>query len=378
VTGALNILVTGAAGFIGAEVAARLAQDGHNVIGLVHQRGQLARNNGRRVRSAAYDPGAGPGTGAVPGVVRIVTGDVTADGLGLDDRARAGLSGRLDRVVHCASATGFGLPAATYQSVNVDGTTRVAEFARDGGIPLVHVGTAYVCGERDGVATEDQLDVGQRFGSHYEESKLRAEQAVLKASAHGLPVAIVRPSIVSGAERTGAIRDFRHMYVVLRLITEGRVRSLPGYYDAILDLVPVDYAAGLIAEAAVRFEEVAGQTLHAVGPQLRLRDVSDVLAEYPAFQVARFVSPSAFRADQLPDAERAYYDRVASLYDTYFRRRIRFDDTAAARFSSRRRVTSGAPYLRRLIDYAVKAGYLAAQVPAAGQARASSRRRSDR
>jgi len=372
-TDRLNVLVTGAAGLVGAEVSARLAAAGHNVIGLVHHHSDLVRNNGRRVRSAAYPAG----TGAPPGAVQLIAGDITTGGLGMSDRARAGLSGRLDRIVHCAAITDFGRPAAVYRSVNTDGAAHIVEFARAGRTPLVYVSTAYVCGERGGVATEDQLDVGQRFGNHYEESKLLAEQLVRKASADGLPVTVVRPSIVTGAERTGAIRDLKNLYVVLKLVTEGRVRTLPGHYDACLDLVPVDYVADLIAEATTRFEEAVNRTLHAVGVQLRLRDVSDVLAEFPSFQVPRYVPPSSFDTGQLPSAERLYYERIASLYESYFRRRIRFDDTAAARFSSRRRTTGGVAYLRRLIDYAVQIGYLGRPLPAVPQILASLPGRSD-
>jgi nucleoside-diphosphate-sugar epimerase len=201
---------------------------------------------------------------------------------------------------------------------------------------------------------------------------------VRKASADGLPVAVVRPSIVTGTERTGAIRAFQGIYAMLKLATEGRVRTLPGHYDACLDLVPVDYAADLIAEAATRFGEAANQTLHATGVSLRLRDISDVLAEYPSFQVPRYVPPSAFDPDRLPPTERHCYHRIASLYCPYFQRRIRFDDTAAARFSSRRRITGGTAYLRRLVDYAVKTGYLGPGLPAASKVLESSTAGSDR
>jgi nucleoside-diphosphate-sugar epimerase len=358
-TGRLSVLVTGAAGLVGAEVTVRLAAAGHSVIGLVHDNPSIRRNNGRRVRCAGH----APGTGVPPGAVRLLTGDVTVPGLGLGDQVRADLGGRLDRIVHCAAVTDFGRPAGLYRSVNIDGTAHVVEFAQAGKIPLIHVSTAYVCGERDGVATEDQLDVGQRCGNEYEASKLLAEQIVRKASADGLPVTVVRPSIVTGAERTGMIRDLKNIYLVLKLVTEGIARTLPGRYDACIDLVPIDYVADLITEATVRFDAAADRTFHALGAHLRLRDVADVLAEFPSFQVPRYVPPSSFDASQLPPVERCYYQRVTSLYQSYFQRRIRFDDAAAASFSSRRRVGHGPAYLRRLIDYAVQIGYLGDPLP---------------
>lgn len=354
----LTVLVTGAAGLVGAEVVARLAAAGHGVIGLVHSNGAIVRNSGRRLKSAPYT-----GPDVAPGTVRLITGDVTKQGLGLTSEVRAGMAGRLDRIVHCAAVTDFGRPAPVYQSVNVDGTANAVEFARANGAPLVYVGTAYVCGERDGVVTERQLDVGQRLANHYEESKLQAELLVRKAGADGLAYAVVRPSIVVGAERTGATREYKHIYVVLKLMTEGKVRTLPGHYDAVLDLVPVDFVADVISEVTTRFGEAQGRTFHAAGGELRLRDFSDILAEFPSFQVARFVPPASFDVDRLPESEQLYYRRIMSLYESYLRRRAHFDSTATDGFVTRRRPTRGRPILRRLLGYTLTSGYLGTALP---------------
>ncbi|MFB9904333.1 SDR family oxidoreductase [Allokutzneria oryzae] len=339
-----TILVTGAAGLVGSEVVARLVKSGHKVLALVHRQQVLHRNSGAALCSAD---------------VTLVPGDVTKPRLGLPAR----IASTVDKVVHCAAITDFGRSKAVYQSVNVDGTTNVVELAAGLGVPLVHVGTAYVCGERDGVALESDLDVGQRFANAYEESKLQAETLVHKARADGLAAAVVRPSIVVGAERTGVVRDFKNLYVVLKLTTEGKVRSIPGHYDANLDLVPVDYVADLTVEVAERFSEAEGKTFHAVGKALTLRDFSDVLAEYPSFGVPRFVPPSSFDAQRLPMAERMYYERVASLYESYFQRRVHFDTSTTDAFRRRKAPSGGPAYLRRLLDHCLKVGYLGAPLP---------------
>ncbi|MGQ4380523.1 SDR family oxidoreductase [Streptomyces sp. SAS_267] len=343
-SGPMTVLVTGASGFVGAEVTARLTAAGHTVLAVLHRNGDLVRNNGRRLT-------AGPGT------LTRMTGDITRPGLGLsgDDRR---LAATADRIVHCAAVTDFGLPPGRYERVNVEGTRHVLGVALAGRVPLVHVSTAYVCGERDGTAYEDELDLGQRPGNDYEKSKLAAETLVRKATADGLPVTVVRPSIVTGATRTGRVRDLKTIYPVLRVLTRGLVRTVPGHQDAVLDLVPVDRVADLVTEAATRFPDVEGRTLHAVGHELTLRDMSDVLAEYPSLHVPRFVPPSAFSAASLPGRERPYYDRVVSLYAPYFRRRVRFDATHAEAFGHRPPATGAQAYLRRLLDHCLATGYL--------------------
>ncbi|MGX1971909.1 SDR family oxidoreductase [Streptomyces kronopolitis] len=343
-TDSLRILVTGAAGLVGAEVTARLAAAGHRVTALVHRNPALVRNDGTPLET---------------GAVTCLSGDVTKPRLGLPEAAYQELAaGGLDRIVHCAAITDFGLPDEIYQAVNVDGTAHVIELARAGGIPLVHVGTAYVCGERDGSIAETELDEGQRLANAYEDSKFRAETLVHKAQGDGLRAAIVRPSIVVGDERTGVVRDYKNIYVVLKLTTEGRVRSLPGQYEARLDLVPVDYVADVITEVTHRFEEAAGRTFHAVGAPLTLRDFSDVLAEYPPFQVPRFVPATSFDVARLPRRERSYHERVITLYESYFRRRMSFDDAHTASFTTRRAPGNAQDFLRVLIDHCLESGYL--------------------
>lgn len=354
-----NVLVTGASGLVGAEVVARLADAGHAVTALVHTAHELKRNNGRRIRTVTADP--------APGEVTCVPGDVTRPGLGLPDDVRSGLCAEIDLIVHCAAATDFGRPAELYERVNVDGTAHVVGLARAGTrgpTPLTHVSTAYVCGERDGTVLEDELDVGQRFGNAYERSKFEAEVMLRREMAAGLRVAIVRPSIVVGAERSGVTREFKNIYVVLKVLTRGLVRSIPGHYDATLDLVPIDYVASLIAEVADRFDQAEGRTFHAIGATpLNLRDLSDVLAEYPPFHVPDFVPPALWRIDQLAPLERRYYQSIISLYQSYSLRRTRFSSEEAAKFASCRPTVQAKTHLRRMLDHCLRVGYLGGPAP---------------
>jgi thioester reductase-like protein len=345
-----TVLVTGAAGLLGAEVTYRLATAGHAVVALTHRATDLIRNDGAGIRAAHWPPR--------PGTVVRLTGDVTVDRLDLPTDRYAALASAVDTVVHCAAITGFGLPERAYHTVNVTGTTHVLALATTASARLVHVSTAYVCGERDGVAGEDELDVGQRFGNPYEHSKLRAEQLVRAATADGLPAVVIRPSIVAGAQRSGVIRGFNNLYPLVKLATEGTLRTLPGHYDAVLDLVPVDRVTRIVTDAVDRFESVAGATCHATGHALTLRDFSDVLAEYPSFRVPRFVPPGEFDPAVLPDRERRYYQRVGTLYTSYFRRRLRFDDSVTRQLLGWQPATGGRAYLRRLLDHCLRAGYL--------------------
>ncbi|MEU4243750.1 SDR family NAD(P)-dependent oxidoreductase [Actinoplanes sp. NPDC026619] len=348
----MKILVTGAAGLVGAEVCARLIKNNHQVYGLVHHVRELVANNGRPVK----------------GQVDLIPGDVTQTRLGLDEPTWRMLTEQVDLIVHSAAITDFGRPREVYQAVNTTGTAHVLELAAASDARLVHVSTAYVCGEQDGRILESSLDAGQRFGNHYEQSKFDAELLVRKAAADGLAVTVVRPSVVVGAARTGVVREFKNIYVVLKLLSEGRVTSIPGHFDACVDLVGVDHVAALIADVTENLERADGLTLHAVGSSVSMRNMSDVLAEYPSFRVPRYVAPATFSAASLTATERAYWERMLSLYESYFRRRQHFDDSVAAGFRRHKRAAAGPDQLRKIIDYAVRAGYLGTPLPGIAEA----------
>jgi nucleoside-diphosphate-sugar epimerase len=267
----------------------------------------------------------------------------------------------LDLIIHCAAVTDFGRPPEIYSAVNVTGTKNVIVLAfhrQKQPIRLLHLSTAYVSGDRSGVIREEELDVGQKFGNPYEESKFSAELLVRAAAARGLPTVVARPSIIVGEERTGRIREFRTIYTVLKVLTEGRVRAIPGAYDATLDLIPVNYAVAAVVGLAAEFDRAAGRTLHLVSKKaIALRDFSDVIAEYPSLCLPRVVPPSVFSYENLPSIEKKYHQRVVSLYTSYFVRRAEFASGAVQQILRGPLPAHGKPFLRRLINYGEKVGY---------------------
>ncbi|MGV9664253.1 SDR family oxidoreductase [Nocardia niigatensis] len=343
----ITVLLTGASGLVGSEVAARLTASGRPVAAVLHRNSDIRRNDG-----STYEPD-----------LRI-TGDIRQPGFGLDLTTAADLAERVGLIVHCAATTAFDATPDAYDELNVRGAEHAVGMALAWDVPLLHVSTAYVCGLRHGVIGEDELDAGQSFGNGYEQSKLRAEQVVRAAGEHGLRWAVVRPGIVTGALTDGVIREYKNLYTVVKLMVEGKLRTLPGRYDATLALAPVDHVADVIAAAAADFDSVAGATLHAVGRDtLSLREVSDVLAEYPSFEVATFVPESSFRTEDLDPIEREYYLRIGALYTSYFQRRLSFDTSTADRLLDRLPPRTGKDYLRSLLDHCLETGYLGAPLP---------------
>jgi nucleoside-diphosphate-sugar epimerase len=330
----MRILVTGAAGLIGGELCARLVARGHTVTALVH-RDPVVRDN----RKA---PVAG---------LTMLAGDVTNPMLGL------AAVPDVDLVVHSAAVTAFDAPAELYRAVNIDGTAHAIALARVAGAALLHVSTAYVCGTRDGVIAE--ASVGSEFVNGYEASKADGE-ALVRAS--GLAFAIARPSIVVGAWADGAISRFENIYMIFKLIAEGRVRTLPGAVGASLDLVPIDHVCGALVAMAEDFGAVTRRTLHLVGSApTPLTRIGEAISAVPGLGTPRFVDPADFHLAALPAVERRYHAAAAGLYTSYLLRGPVFDVAQAESFELACPPTDRA-WLDRLIGFCMAKGFVRAKM----------------
>lgn len=357
------VLVTGGAGLVGAETVARLCEAGHEVIACTHRRAHIVTERGRHLATRKW----AEGTTVEPGAVWTLTADVRREGLDLTPEVIDSLAGRVDTIVHCAATVDFDAPTEVYDELNVGGTANIIWLASRLGARLVQVSTAYVCGTRGGeipesvaLAVPEGPEGATRFQNGYEQSKYRAEALV--RAADGLRWTIVRPGIVTGSSTTGYLRDRSNFYTVVKLIVEGRLRRLPGRYDATLGLAPIDHVADVVTAAALAGPEADGRTVHAVGARsLTLRQVSDVLAEYPCFEVPRFIPASAFDAATLPARERTYFDRIGRLYVPYFSRRREFTVDGVSELFGLEPPPIDADYLRLLLDDSLDVGFLCAR-----------------
>ncbi|MBF6065897.1 SDR family oxidoreductase [Nocardia terpenica] len=353
-TGTGAVLLTGATGLVGAEVAARLLAAGREVVAVRHTTSRILRNDGTVLDGVHAVPGdiRRPGLGLTPGTG--TAGNVMPDGV--VDGHRVGV------IVHSAATTAFDATDSEYEELNVQATAHAVELAQTWNVPLVYVSTAYVCGMQGGTIPEAALDGGSGFGNRYEDSKFRAEHLVRGAA--GLRWVIVRPGIVTGATGTGRVRDFKNLYTVVKLIVEGKLRVLPGRYDATLALAPVDHVADVITTATLTIDTACGGTFHALGRGgLSLREVSDVLAEYPSFRVATFVPESTFTVEDLDPLQREYFLRIGALYTSYFQRRPVFATANADALLGRSSPATGKDYLRLVLDYCLESGYLGTPLP---------------
>src|SRR6201996_8053413 len=197
------VFLTGATGFLGMEVLARVLEAGdRQVIALV----RAADDGAAEERLDGVLAKLWEDPSPYRDRVRAVAGDVTQPELGLSPATRSELAELTGAVMHCAASISFDLPLDEARAINVEGTREIIGFARQaksGGRldRFIHVSTAYVAGITKGTFRERQLDAGQKFRNTYEQTKWEAEHVV--AEADDLAPVVARPSIVMGESTSG-------------------------------------------------------------------------------------------------------------------------------------------------------------------------------
>jgi thioester reductase-like protein len=331
------VLLTGATGFVGMAVLARLLEHTDRDVVVLVRAGSQGEADARlqALLGSVFDA---PERHRAR--VRAVCGDLTAPGLGLG-ADRRWISEEVREVVHGAASVAFDLPLAESRSINVEGTRRILDLAEDcaargeGLRRVTYVSTAYVAGDRHGLAREAELDVGPGFRNPYEQSKHEAERLVWSRRER-LPITIVRPSIVVGELGTGWTASFNVVYGPLRAFASGAYPAIPGRRDAVLDIVTVDHVADAILALAAS-SAAAGGTFHVVAGEqaTTLGELARLAARRFDRRAPRFVPPRIYRsvlhplilrrAD--PDTRRRLVR--SEVYFPYFSLDLRFDDRCA-------------------------------------------------
>src|SRR5688572_9495872 len=190
-----GIAITGATGFLGREIVRHLLIEEPEARLILLIRGkdeQDARALGGAVLSSVL---SGDVLESARPRVRTVRADLERDRLGLEPAAYERLAAETSAVIHGAASVSFTLPVNEARAINVEGTRRMLDLAEKAGARTDYIGTAYVAGDRRGLALESELDVGQPFRNTYEQTKMEAEK-LAQERARTQPVAIFRPSII--------------------------------------------------------------------------------------------------------------------------------------------------------------------------------------
>ena len=357
-------VLTGGTGFLGGEVLVRLLErDEAPVYVLI----RAQDDEGAKARlEALLDSLMGD---AEPWSHRAIAvrGDATRPWLGMSSRDRDWLAERADRIIHCAASVSFTMGLDEQRRINVDGTRRMLELAghcaRRGGLEtFVHVSTAYVAGTHQGSFREDDLDVGQSFRNAYERTKFEAE-VLVRERRLGLPVQIMRPSIVVGDSRTGWTPAFNVLYGPMKAFARGAYPAIPARRSAPVDVVPVDFVADSVLALAGRpgtaYNLTAGDRASSVGELIELGSAAASKPRprvLPPWLYRRLIHPLLVRSGS--EARRRALRR-SEVYFPYFAMRTRYDNSTARKALGPAGIEAPAlaSYFDRLMSFAQAADW---------------------
>jgi len=219
-------LITGATGFIGGRIVEAL---------------HLSKR--RKVRAAVRQWSTAARLGRFP--VDIVKMDL----MNKEEIADA-LDG-VTEIVHCAKGT---------EDVTVQGTRNLLEIALKKGIKrFVHLSTSEVYGNVTGEVHEDSPF--QYTGNAYNKMKIDAEKECWHFEEQGVPLVILRPSIVYGPFSKNWTIHFANLFL------EGKWGIYEKYGDGICNLIHIDDLVRAVF-LALDHKDALGHAFNVVGPEV--------------------------------------------------------------------------------------------------------------
>ena len=262
----MKALITGASGFIGANLAATLSSQGHNVTCLVRRSSHL---------------------GALTDLnVNFAYGDVT-DPASLDAATRDA-----DVVFHLAGL----IKALTYEEfldVNEQGTRNVAAACAGQQRPPVMVLVSSLAAAGPAPAGRPRLESDPVHPvSNYGRSK-RAGELAAAGFADRVPLSIVRPPVVFG-------EGDMSMLAMVRPIKWLRLHLVPGFTERRASMIHVSDLVNMLITAAQRGERVATDPASTRGYYFLAAERNPTFAEWGQL-IARSLGMSRFRVIRAPE-----------------------------------------------------------------------------
>ncbi|WP_101256733.1 non-ribosomal peptide synthetase [Streptomyces barkulensis] len=260
-----RILLTGGTGFIGIHLLDELLRSTAATVACLVNAGDDAAARARLdARARHYGLPVGSGDDRV----RVVRGDLGAEGFGLSGTGFRELAEWTDTIVHAGAEVNLVYPYRRLRAVNVLGTREVIRLARTGpgpASPVHHLSTLGILprAPRDGsVLDENAFPAAEEVpGDGYSRSKWVAEALLREARRrYGLPVSLYRMGEVMPHSRTGVLSHGGSLAeFVLTACAELGVRFETGARG---DFTPVDNVGRFISAAVL--ERRLGETFHVV------------------------------------------------------------------------------------------------------------------
>lgn len=266
----MRAFITGATGFIGSYLAAKLHDRNDQVVALVRSPAKS-----KRLQELGCE---------------LVQGDLTDE-----ESIRTGMKG-CDAVFHVAAVYKVGITDREHEAMyeaNVRGTERVLDAAIGEGVArIVYVSTVNVFGNTRGQIVDETYErPGESYLSYYDETKFLAHQATKRRMEKGAPIIIVQPGGVYGPG------DQSELANLIDQVRTGRLK-FKMFPDSGLNMAHVDdITDGILL---VHDKGEIGQSYVLGGQITTFGEIIDVISEVSGRRPPRFTMPGALIKMSIP------------------------------------------------------------------------------
>lgn len=273
-----HILLTGSTGYLGAYLLYELLKETACRITLV-VRGRDQEDARRRLHETMSHYFGSDFLNAFPGRFVVLNGDLSAERLGLDATHYDELARSADAILNPAANTKHYGVYEEFFATNVASVLNLIQLSRDGQKKDLHhvstlsVGQGVIEGKKQGLFSEEVIDIGQKFPNVYVETKFEAEKRIAAARLEGNNISIYRVGNITFDTLSGAtqknIEDNGFFQQVRTFVNTGMV---PEKYDS-FDLSYSDQLAKAIVKLMFATACLNGN-YHLFNPKrVRLSDV---------------------------------------------------------------------------------------------------------
>lgn len=256
--GGLNILLTGATGFLGAYLMhdAMMRTPPNHVY--AHVRAKTHKEGMERIRQTCTAYGLWQAWWETEGVLEVVLGDLEQPKLGMSDKDYENVAEHADLVIHNGARVHWLQPYERLKAANVTSTVeciKICSIGRSKRLAFVSSTSAldtdhFVQQSESGKSVRENDDLEgsrQGLGTGYGQTKWVSEKVISVACKRGLDAVVVRPGYVMGDAKSGVSNTDDFLIRMLKGCVQ--VGSRPDVKNTI-NMVPVTHVARLVNAVA--------------------------------------------------------------------------------------------------------------------------------
>ncbi|MFL5783019.1 MAG: SDR family oxidoreductase [Bacteriovoracaceae bacterium] len=152
-------------------------------------------------------------------------------------------------VIHNAALTNFNVKEVDANAVNRDGTIKIIEAARTAPKleKFTYISTVYASGLRPGDVPEEFMTNEHGFSNHYERSKWECEEYI-RTKCQDMPWEIIRVATIICHDESGTVIQHNAVHNTLKLLYYGLISLMPGFAKTPVYLVTGEEVARSIAQ----------------------------------------------------------------------------------------------------------------------------------